>query len=88
MLEAIKSFLSGRKQGVLSKIDLTFGGAGNQVMTIDGKNYATWIDYKSWPPIGATVLHEPYRQSDGRGNLLLATKIISWVKPEEQSNET
>lgn len=86
MLDAIKSFFSSRKQGKLTKIDLTWGGAGNQVMTIDGKNYATWIDYKSWPPVGAIVLHEPYRQSDGRGNMLLATRIISWALPEE-SNE-
>ena len=49
------------RTGILESIDLTFGGAGNQVMTIDGVGYATWIDYKEWPPIGSKVRHKPYK---------------------------
>jgi hypothetical protein len=62
--------------GKLEKIDLTFGGAGNQVMTIDGVQYATWIDYSKWPKIGEEVTFYVYHSQDGRGRLLKAANIV------------
>jgi hypothetical protein len=50
------------KVGTLTDIALTWGGKGNQVCTIDGVKYATWMDYKEFPPIGAVVTHRPYRE--------------------------
>jgi hypothetical protein len=80
MLKHFFDFLSsivngGMKTGAVQKIDLTWGGAGNQVMTIDGVNYATWIDYKEWPKIGEVVKHKPYKEYY-RGRKMLCTKII------------
>lgn len=51
-----------RITGVLEKIELTFGSRGHQLMTIDGVQYATWIDYKQWPKIGDTVSFQTYRE--------------------------
>jgi len=64
------------KEGIVESIDLTFGGAGNQNMRIDGIVYATWIDFKQWPPIGARVRHRPYKDDYGSGEKLLATRIL------------
>jgi hypothetical protein len=85
LIDTIIGAFSKRKTGKLQAIDLTFGGAGNQLMTINNIQYATWVDYTEWPKIGATVLHEPYNARDGRGGWLRATKIISWALPEEQA---
>ena len=76
-------FGDGTKIGVVESIDLTFGGAGNQVMSISGTSYATWIDYKQWPKIGSRVTHQPYWTHDGRGNKLLATRIIGPANDEQ-----
>ncbi len=75
MLKKILEFLNPIKTGEVQKIDLTFGGAGNQVMTINGINYATWIDYKQWPKIGTIVNHKPYKRVY-RGKTMLCTNII------------
>lgn len=64
------------KTGVVQSIDLTFGGAGNQIMRINDVKYATWIDYRKWPKVGDKVRHRPYRTSDGCGNDIIATKIM------------
>jgi len=71
------------REGVLEKIDLTFGGAGNQVMTIDGYEYATWIDYKKWPKIGEKIKFEVYTSYDGRGNQLRCAELL---KDEPENN--
>lgn len=49
------------KIGELTKIELTFGSKGHQLMTIDGEVYATWINYTNWPSIGSKVKHRPYK---------------------------
>lgn len=64
------------KSGVIESINLTYGGAGNQIMRINGVNYATWIDVRKWPKIGERVRHKPYKTRDGRGGDLLATEIL------------
>jgi hypothetical protein len=64
------------KVGILESIDLTFGGAGNQIMRINGVRYATWLDFKEWPPIGARVRHKPYKDGDSRLGNMLATEIL------------
>ena len=64
------------KVGIVKSIDLTFGGAGNQVMVIDDQQYATWLDYKEWPKIGSKVRHKPYTKGDGRGRTMLCTDIL------------
>jgi hypothetical protein len=48
--------------GVVDGFQLTFGGAGNQWTTINGKRYATWwnaltMDWK----VGDTVTFRPYK---------------------------
>ena len=41
---------NAEKQGVVTKIEFTAGGAGNQWTYIDGVKYATWWDTrtKNW----------------------------------------
>jgi len=69
------------KYGTLEKIDLTFGGAGNQIMTIDGLQYATWIDYKKWPKIGERVRYTVYSEYDGLGRKMRCAHVF----PEDAS---
>jgi len=76
ILEQIREFLSGKMRGRVQKIRLTFGGAGNQIMTINGVDYATWIDYKEWPELGSIVEHKPYSQSY-RNWMMECTKILN-----------
>lgn len=76
LFDKIRQRLRGERIGKLESIDLTWGGAGNQVMKIDGIQYATWIDYKKWPVVGSVVTHKPYRRGDGRGNMMLCTRIL------------
>lgn len=74
----IDDFLFTRK-GVVESIDLTFGSRGNQWMVIDGKRYATWIDFSQWPKIGSTVRHRPYKDtyySFGAYQTMLCTTIV------------
>jgi hypothetical protein len=75
MTKKLLAWLRGYHTGVVESIDLTFGGAGNQVMRIDGVNYATWIDYRQWPKIGETVRHCPYVDRM-MGREMLATRIV------------
>ena len=75
--DKINEFFTGKKVGCLQKIDLTFGGAGNQFMTINGKRYATWIDYKEWPRFGDLVIHQPYRSHGMRCTKIL--EVHPWM---------
>lgn len=74
IIQKLQNFFNGVKTGKVEKIDLTWGGAGNQVMTIDGVEYATWVDYTRWPKIGGVVTHRPYKEWY-RGEQMLCTRI-------------
>lgn len=81
ILEQVREFLSGKKRGRLQKIRLTFGGAGNQIMTINGVDYATWIDYKEWPALGSIIEHKPYTEQY-RNWPMECTKILDVAERE------
>lgn len=56
-------------RGKVDNIDFTYGGAGNQWTTIDGKRYATWWDIRTmnWR-VGDTVNFDAYRRPLWSGN--------------------
>jgi hypothetical protein len=62
MKNLLARLLNRPRKGVLENIELTFGSLGQQIMTIDGVKYWTWIDYKKWPKIGQEIIHHPYTQ--------------------------
>ena len=64
------------RTGVLEKIDLTWGGDGNQVMTISGYEYATWVDYQAWPKVGETVRFTVYKSRSKYGNTLRCANLL------------
>ena len=81
LFERVKAFFRGERIGKLESIDLTWGGAGNQLMKIDGIKYATWVDYTQWPKIGDVVTHRPYKRwyRDGQ---MLCTNLITHNTPK------
>lgn len=77
MLKKIWKFLFGPyiHEGTVENIELTFGGAGNQIITIDGVKYAMWLDYTEFPKLGEKVMHEPY-MSTRYGKRMFCTRIL------------
>lgn len=70
--------------GTVKSINFTWGGDGNQVLVIDDKEYATWLNYTEFPPIGSLVRHRPYKRQSGRGYTMRCTDILEILKIPEK----
>ena len=75
--------LNGIKVGKIEKLELSFGGMGNQWTTIDGRLYATWWDYKEGWKVGDIVEHKPFQEHSpyihSRNEIIECTKLLRKV---------
>lgn len=65
---------TGAKHGIVTSIQFTEGGLGNQYTTIDGEVYATWFDLRELPVTeGCKVEYQTYKRDGFR---CLAARIL------------
>lgn len=77
--------------GTVDSFRLTFGQQGQQIVTIDGKEYSIWLNFKEFGKVerGNVVTHRPYKDQmhSHSGKRLLCTTILS-VEHKKKKNAT
>jgi hypothetical protein len=81
-----RNSLVGRdRTGTVESFRLTWGQQGQQILTIDGRDYNVWLDIKEFWQVerGNIIRHRPYWDRT-MGKKMLSTNIIAVEKKKKK----